>query len=171
MSPEQARGKPVDKRTDIWAFGCVLYEMLTGRLAFGGETISDTLAAVLTRDPDWSVLPAGAPVRLRGLLEDCLMRDPKQRLRDIGDARIVIDRLLGAAPGDMTTLAAPPPARSGRFWLRVVPWAVAAVACVVAGSLLVLLASGAFAHAGGTGARGEVLSHATGKLALRVRGQ
>ena len=87
MSPEQARGKPVDKRADVWAFGCVLYEMLSGRRAFEGETISDTLAAVLKTEPDWEALPAETPAPLRGLLRRCLAKDLKQRLRDVGDAR------------------------------------------------------------------------------------
>jgi serine/threonine protein kinase len=87
MSPEQARAKHVDKRTDIWAFGCVLYEMLTGRRAFRGDTASDTITAVLERDPDWSVLPESTPSTIRRLLQHCLERDPKRRLRDIGDAR------------------------------------------------------------------------------------
>jgi serine/threonine protein kinase len=91
MSPEQARGKAVDKRADIWAFGCVLFEMLTGRTAFGGETVTDMIAAVLTRDPDWSQLPAQTPVSVRRLLQRCLQRDPKRRLRDIGDAAIELD--------------------------------------------------------------------------------
>jgi serine/threonine protein kinase len=91
MSPEQARGKPVDKRTDIWAFGCVLYEMLTGRAAFPGETISDTIAAILEREPEWRSLPAHTPARIRQLLRRCLDKDPKCRLRDIGEGRIDID--------------------------------------------------------------------------------
>jgi Tol biopolymer transport system component len=91
MSPEQARGHAVDKRTDIWAFGCVLFEMLTGRVAFGGESLSDTIAAVLEREPDWSALPAATPGTVRRLLERCLVRDPKGRLRDIGDARLELD--------------------------------------------------------------------------------
>jgi Tol biopolymer transport system component len=93
MSPEQARGKPVDKRTDIWAFGCVLYEALTGRLAFAGETISDTIVAILEREPDWDRLPGATPASIRVLLQRCLEKDPKRRLRDIGDARIEIDQL------------------------------------------------------------------------------
>jgi Tol biopolymer transport system component len=89
MSPEQARGQAVDKRTDIWAFGCVLYEMLSGRPAFARDTVSDTIAAVLEREPDWQ-LPAGAgPVRR--LLRQCLEKDPKKRLRDIGDAMALVD--------------------------------------------------------------------------------
>src|SRR6516164_1669254 len=94
MSPEQARGSVVDKRTDIWAFGVVLYEMLTGRGLFAGETLSDTLAAVLKSDPDWTVLPAGTPGSIRRLLRRCLERDRKRRLHDIADARIEIEEAL-----------------------------------------------------------------------------
>jgi Tol biopolymer transport system component len=94
MSPEQARGKAVDKRTDIWAFGCVLFEMLTGRRPFDGGTSSDTIAGILTREPEWTVLPAATPAKLRGLLTRCLEKDPKRRLRDIGEARIEIERLI-----------------------------------------------------------------------------
>ncbi len=88
MSPEQARGKAVDKRADIWAFGAVLYEMLSGRKAFEGETVSDTLAAVLMREVDWSALPAGTPASVRRVLRHCLDRDLRMRFRDIADARV-----------------------------------------------------------------------------------
>ena len=91
MSPEQARGKPVDKRADIWAFGVVLYEMLTGRQLFAGETVSDTIAEVLKREFDWSALPAATPTAIRRVLEHTLQRDPKKRLRDIGDAIAELD--------------------------------------------------------------------------------
>ena len=91
MSPEQARGRPADKRSDIWAFGCVLWEMLTGKRLFHGETVSDTLAAVLRADIDWETLPAGTPPAIRRLLERCLERDPKRRLRDVGEARIAME--------------------------------------------------------------------------------
>jgi Tol biopolymer transport system component len=94
MSPEQARGKSVDKRADIWAFGAVLYEMLTGRRCFEGETVSDTLAAVLMREPEWSALPAAVSPRVRELLARCLRRDAKQRLRDIGEARVALEEEL-----------------------------------------------------------------------------
>jgi serine/threonine protein kinase/Tol biopolymer transport system component len=94
MSPEQARGKEVDKRTDIWAFGCVLYEMLTARRAFGGETASDTIAAILEREPDWSALPARTPASIRRLIQRCLEKDQRRRVRDIGDARIDIEEAL-----------------------------------------------------------------------------
>ena len=97
MSPEQARGKPVDKRTDIWAFGCVLYELLAGRVAFEGETVSDMLVAVLSREPDWRVLPEATPATLRALVRRCLEKDPRQRLRDIGDARIELETAVAGA--------------------------------------------------------------------------
>ncbi len=91
MSPEQARGRPVDKRTDVWAFGCVLFEMLSGRRAFTGETPSDILANILTAEPDWRALPASTPPRVRELLERCLQKEASRRLRDIGDARIALE--------------------------------------------------------------------------------
>jgi hypothetical protein len=96
MSPEQTRGQAVDKRADIWAFGCVLYEMLVGSRPFDGETISDTLAAVLARDADWTALPAATPAKVRELLQRCLEKDPKRRMRDIGDARIELEEVLAA---------------------------------------------------------------------------
>jgi eukaryotic-like serine/threonine-protein kinase len=94
MSPEQARGKPLDKRTDIWSFGCVLYDMLAGRQAFGGETVSDSIAAILGREPDWTALDQKTPATVRRLLQRCLEKDPKQRLRDIGDVRHELDHVL-----------------------------------------------------------------------------
>ena len=91
MSPEQATGRPADKRSDIWAFGCVLYEMLTGRVAVSGDSVSDTIATILTRELDWSALPTATPTHVRRLLQRCLRKDPKQRLHDIADARIELD--------------------------------------------------------------------------------
>ncbi len=91
MSPEQARGKIVDKRTDIWAFGCVLYEILSGRPAFRGETAQDTIVSVLEREPDWQALPVGTPAKIRDLLRRCLQKDSHRRLHDIVDARIEIE--------------------------------------------------------------------------------
>ena len=98
MSPEQSRGQAVDTRTDVWAFGCVLYEMLAGRPAFDGATFSDTLAAVLEREPEWSALPAATPAAIRTLLRRCLRKDPDSRLHDIADARIEIDEVAPNAP-------------------------------------------------------------------------
>src|ERR1700693_5811047 len=104
MTPEQARAKPVNKRTDIWAFGCVLYELLTGKEAFRGGTVSDTIAAVLEREPEWQALPPATPAKIRDLLRRCLQKDSQRRLRDIGDARIEIEEA-SAAPA-MPELAA-----------------------------------------------------------------
>ncbi len=130
MSPEQAKGMGVDKRTDIWAFGCVLYEMLSARRAFGGETVADVVAALMTRDPDWTALRPGTPARVRELLRRCLRKDPRERVRDIGDARIEIEEALRqptADSGPTEQLAA----GQKRAW-RVV---VAAAAGVVLGAV------------------------------------
>ncbi len=102
MSPEQARGKPLDKRTDIWSFGCVLYEMLTGRRAFAGETLPDTIAATLGREPNWRELPDDTPSGVRRLLERCLQKDPRRRLHDIADARIELDEAMAGTPASVT---------------------------------------------------------------------
>jgi Tol biopolymer transport system component len=108
MSPEQARGKSVDKRADIWAFGVVVFEMLTGKRLFHGETTSDVLAAVLKGDPDWRLLPRETPIRIRDLMQRCLTRDPHERLRDMGDARIEIGRArLEPAAGAVASSAMP----------------------------------------------------------------
>jgi len=99
MSPEQARGQAVGKRTDIWAFGCVVYELLTGRPTFGRETSSETIAAILDREPDWTLLPAGTPAAVRRLLARALVKDPKSRLRDVGDAKLEIEAALSEQNG------------------------------------------------------------------------
>jgi serine/threonine protein kinase len=96
MSPEQARGDPVDKRADIWAFGCVLYEMLSGRGAFAGDTVADTIAAIAAREPDWTALPGNVPSTVRRLLQQCLEKDPSQRLGRIDEARATLERLVAA---------------------------------------------------------------------------
>ncbi|MBK7368267.1 MAG: serine/threonine-protein kinase [Candidatus Eisenbacteria bacterium] len=96
MSPEQARGRAVDRRSDIWSFGCVLLELLTGKPTFAGETVSDTLASILNSEPDWSTLPAGTPNRVSDLLRRCLRKDPSSRLRDAGDARIALEEIIAA---------------------------------------------------------------------------
>jgi serine/threonine protein kinase len=91
MSPEQARGKLADRRSDVWSFGCVFYEILTGQRAFAGETVSDILAGILRGEPDWKALPADTPPLVRSLLRRCLQKDPARRLQHIGDARIEIE--------------------------------------------------------------------------------
>src|SRR5260370_8663346 len=107
MSPEEARGAAVDKRTDIWGFGCVLYEMLTGKQAFHGETTSDILAAVLKEEPDWSRIPA----RVQPLLRRCLPKDPKRRLRAIGAAMPLLDGSPNPAPAPRPWRSIPLPPR------------------------------------------------------------
>jgi len=98
MSPEQARGRVVDQRTDIWAFGCVLFEMLAGRAAFTGDTVTEVLAKVIERDPDWAALPPTTPIALRRLLRRCLDKNPRRRLAAIADARFELDEITSAAP-------------------------------------------------------------------------
>ena len=96
MSPEQARGQDVDKRSDIWAFGCVLFAMLTGRTPFDGDTLSDVIAATLTTDPDWNTLPPDVPEPIHRVLQRCLQRDLRRRLRDIGDVCADLDEPTGS---------------------------------------------------------------------------
>src|ERR1022692_877158 len=127
MSPEQAKGKVVDRRADIWSFGVVLFEMLTGRQMYVGETATDIMAAVVRAEPDWSLLPKNVPPRVRELLQRCLVKDDKRRLRDIGDARLALeDVLLGDGTPDAAT---PAPSNSLRHAL---PWAMVAVAVALA---------------------------------------
>ena len=127
MSPEQARGRAVDRRADIWSFGAVLWEMLAGRPLFTGETLSDVLAAVLTREPEWAALPEGTPPHVVRLLRRCLERDPRRRLQAIGEARIGLER--GGDGGvDATAARSAPPAAAGSGWWRLAGIAVVAAA-------------------------------------------
>jgi serine/threonine-protein kinase len=132
MSPEQARGQMLDKRTDIWAFGCVLYELLSGHPAFPGATVSDTIAAVLQREPDWARLPSRTPGGVRRLLRRCLTKDSRQRLRDIGDARVDLEEAF--APGDETGTVN----ERSLIRRRNLTVAIAAVATAAAGGLLLI---------------------------------
>ncbi|HET6348603.1 MAG TPA: protein kinase [Candidatus Krumholzibacteria bacterium] len=127
MSPEQARGKVVDRRTDIWSFGCIVYECLTGRQLYQGETVSDLIARILEREPDWSALPANTPARLRELLKRCLQKDPRERLRDMGDARLELETIAkgGSAAAVATGASAGPGVGRRRMWFVVVAVAIA----------------------------------------------
>ncbi|MDQ3489300.1 MAG: serine/threonine-protein kinase [Acidobacteriota bacterium] len=123
MSPEQARGRTVDKRADIWAFGAVVYELISGRAAFPGDTTTDILAAVVRSDPDWTALPAATPASIRRLLARCLDKDPKRRLRDIGDAQLELEF-------DETIASATGAQRQRSRWWHTAPWILAAVLAV-----------------------------------------
>jgi serine/threonine protein kinase len=125
MSPEQAKGKPVDKRTDIWAFGCVLYEMLAGRRAFEGEDVSDTLAAILRGQPDWTMLPA-LPTSVDTLIRRCLERDWRRRIGSMSTVRFVLEEPAVLSPPRWWM-----PRRRRRGWRRPWRWRVATSWCVV----------------------------------------
>lgn len=113
MSPEQARGKVLDERTDIWAFGCVLYAMLSSKSAFAEETLTATIAAVVGRDPDWSALPSGTPDSIRSLLRRCLEKDVRRRLHHMGDVRIEIEDAIAAPMATKVDLVPEPKSLSG----------------------------------------------------------
>ncbi len=137
MAPEQARGKTVDRRADTWSFGVVVFEMLTGRRAFGGDNVSHTLALVMTKEPEWAALPSSTPPALRGLLRRCLDKDPKRRLQAIGDARLVIEDLIsGASPDEATGTPNPSNLSNRRPWSRALPWVVAATALATTAAVL-----------------------------------
>jgi serine/threonine-protein kinase len=158
MAPEQAKGKFLDRRADIWAFGAVLFEMLTATRTFGGEDVTDTIAALITKEPAWSLLPADTPVPVRSLLRRCLEKDARRRLRDIGEARILIGDVLAghveAGTVVTTAAAAPPP-----LWRRIMPLAATAVMIGLAG------------FAGGLRYRPEPQAPAIAHLAIPLEGQ
>jgi serine/threonine protein kinase len=134
MSPEQARALPVDKRTDIWAFGCVVYEMLTGRKAFRGETVTDCLAAIVGQDPDWTAFPPSAPPTVVALIKRCLEKDAQRRLADIGEARREIEDVLAT----VTARVIPGPVeRSTRRHVSMLTYAASIAGLLVAGTLVV----------------------------------
>jgi Tol biopolymer transport system component len=134
MSPEQARGRDADRRSDLWAFGCVLYEMVTGHRAFDGEEVTDLIVAIVSRDPDWGRLPPDTPQPIQRLLRRCLVKSPKNRVADASVARIEIDDAM-ATPIGVEKIGASPATRAGnaRWWM--VPWAVAAIFATVAAAL------------------------------------
>ena len=144
MSPEQARGKTADRRADVWAFGAVLFEMLTGKRAFPGEDVTDTIVSVVSKEPDWRTLPATTPAGLRQLLARSLKKDPRARLQAIGDARVQIEELFSGTPDE--TVAAPgvpaavPAASPGLAWSRALLWTLAVSTLVFAVASVLLWA-------------------------------
>ena len=134
MSPEQARGKAVDKRADVWAFGCVLYEMLTGRRAFDGEDVSDTIASILRGDPDWSLIPSSISPTVRQYLKRCLTKDPGQRVHDIADVRLALEGAFDVPVETPATATSAP-----RGWKQTL-----AMAGALAGAAVVVAVLGAF---------------------------
>jgi Tol biopolymer transport system component len=135
MSPEQARGKPVDKQTDIWAFGCVLYELLAGKQAFGGETLSDIIAAILGREPDWQALSATTPANIRFVLRRCLQKEKHSRFRDCADVRIEIEETL-AAPAELSRAFATTSATGSRQVSWRAATATAVLSAVLTGTVI-----------------------------------
>ena len=132
MSPEQARGKPVDKRSDIWAFGAVLYEMLSGRRPFEGRDVSEVLGAVLRLEPDWNALPGDAPARVRTLVRRCVEKEPKQRLHDMADVRLAME---GAFETTVSTRDEPIAVPQLQIWQRPIPLTVAVLGLVILSGL------------------------------------
>src|SRR5262245_9606283 len=162
MSPEQARGRAVDKRTDIWSLGCVLYECLSGRRAFDGDTGADVVGKILEREPDWDALPARTPPRVRELLARCLEKDPKLRVRDAGDVRIEIARAREAREWTSSgSLRVPPWAATGKA-RPLLPWAIAGLAVAVAAVVL------AASFLRGGGARTASGDHASPQVPMRM---
>ena len=133
MSPEQARGKTVDKRADIWAFGVVLYEMLTGQRPFKGRDVSETLAAAMMKEPDWPALPANLPAPLGRLLRRCLDKEPRDRLRDVGDARAELRDVLDAPPTTNAGATPAVPVAQPARWRRALPWVAGLAVAVITG--------------------------------------
>ena len=156
MAPEQARGRAVDKRADIWAFGAVLYEMITGSRAFRGESSSDVLAAVLRREIDWSRLPGGTPPALRRLLERCLTTDVRERLRDIGEARVALAALERGERDTPSSAAVASPRRRTQ-WLERAAWAAAVIAVAAASVMVTRRADPARGNASAEVARLSIL--------------
>jgi serine/threonine-protein kinase len=147
MSPEQARGKNVDRRADIWAFGVVLYELLTARRAFDGDDVSTAIASVLKDDVNWDALPGNLPTGMRRLLRRCLEKDPRRRLSSIGDARLELDE---AGSGVSDVAAVSPAARATPRWQRALPWVLAGALAVALAVVVALSSNRAPVHASAT---------------------
>jgi eukaryotic-like serine/threonine-protein kinase len=170
MSPEQARGKAADRRADIWAFGCVVYEMLAGKRPFRGETVTDVLASVVKTEPDWDELPGDTPARIGELIRRCLVKDRKQRVQAIGDARIAIEEVISGdagTPHGATHPAASPATEGTRPRQRALPWVMLACLALLAG-----IAAGWWVGAGRTAPNpnwsGELLGGPRIAMGLRI---
>ena len=135
MSPEQAKGRPADKRSDVWSFGCVLYEMLAGQRAFDGEDMTDVLGAVVRLEPDWAALPAGLPPPIRTLIQRSLVKDRRQRVADISAAKFILSELGNiSAPAAADEAVTPSAAVPRPLWRRAVPFVAAVVASAMVGA-------------------------------------
>jgi serine/threonine-protein kinase len=156
MAPEQAQGRSVDRRADIWAFGVVLWECLTGKRLFGADTLAETLGHVMTRQPDPLQLPPSTPAVLREVIARCLVRDPRRRLQAIGDARVLLEE--AADPSRAVVAAAPPPPHPGRLLL---PWGIAVAAIAVAVWLATWRPAGTPPAASATSVRTEIVGIST----------
>ena len=133
MAPEQAKGKPVDRRGDIYALGVVIFEMLSGRQMYSGETVTETIAQVITQAPDWNALPAGTPTAVRRILRRCLEKDPRKRFQSSGDVRIEIEDFLSAPKSDEPGA---PAVTTRPRWKSLLPWGLAAVLLIALASVL-----------------------------------
>ncbi len=182
MSPEQARGRALDRRTDVWSFGCVLFECLTGRRTFPGDTVSDAIAGILQTEPDWAALPAATPARVRELLRRCLTRDNRRRLRDIGEARVTLDDA-HAGTTEPAPAPGPPQRRGSRLWTGLAIAGLAAASAAggwmlrsprqapaIAPALRASIALPADLNLDGYGQQALALSHDGGTLAFLARG-
>jgi serine/threonine-protein kinase len=171
MSPEQAKGRAVDRRTDIWAFGCVLYEMLSGKSAFSGESVTDILAAVVRAEPDWAQLPPNTPRRIRELLQRCLEKESRKRLQAIGEARITLEKCLADQLGTETS-SDPATTAEAQFvaesWKRRAIWGALGAFALATALVIGVLGSVSCATSANRGSRDSGANQADGFVELPI---